>query len=61
MSTEEKQKEIHYVCVGGCRGVSKTPGTCQAPDCANHNHQLVKCNCVDGLHENFKSEAFHVK
>jgi hypothetical protein len=44
--------------LGGCRGVSKTPGVCQAPDCANHNHELVKCDCTDGLHHNFEPDKF---
>ena len=44
----------HYVCTGGCGGVSQVPGVCQAPDCSKHNHQLVECNCTDGKH----AEAF---
>lgn len=51
-------RDVHYVCLGGCRGVSKVPGVCQAPNCANHNHNLVKCNCADGLHYNFDSSKF---
>ena len=50
----EKQTGEHYICLGGCRGVSETPGVCQTPDCGNHNHELVKCDCTDGLHNNFK-------
>lgn len=50
--------EEHYVCLGGCRGVSKVPGVCQAPNCVNHNHELVKCNCTDGLHYNFDPSKF---
>ncbi len=50
-----KQKlEKHYICLGGCRGVSKVPGVCQAPDCASHDHKLVECKCTDGLHNDFK-------
>ena len=54
---EEKKQPKHYICLGGCRGVSKTPGVCQTPDCVNHNHQLVECYCSDGLHNNFKSNG----
>lgn len=54
MNQEETQKDEHYICLGGCRGVSKVKGVCQSPNCANHNHELVKCNCTDGLHHNFK-------
>jgi len=53
---KEKQKtEDHYICLGGCRGVSKVSGVCKASSCANHNHQLVKCNCTNGLHNNFNA------
>ena len=57
MNEEETKKEAgeHYICLGGCRGVSKVPGVCQASDCAHHNHALVKCNCTDGLHNNFEA------
>ena len=48
----QRQKD-HYVCLGGCRGVSKKPGICQAPDCKDHNHALVKCSCTDGKHYDF--------
>ncbi len=41
----------HYVCTGGCNGVSTVPGTCQSPTCAKHNEPLVECNCQDGMHE----------
>lgn len=46
--------EKHYICLGGCKGVSKNPGVCQAPDCAKHNHELVECMCLDGKHHDFK-------
>ncbi len=45
--------EKHYVCTGGCRGVSNTPGVCQAETCASHGHDLVECMCKDGMHNNF--------
>ncbi|MEK7588548.1 MAG: hypothetical protein AAB438_01900 [Patescibacteria group bacterium] len=46
----------HFVCLGGCEGVSENPGVCKAPDCANHDHELVECNCMDGMHKDVKSE-----
>ena len=49
----------HYVCLGGCGGVSDHPGVCQAVDCENHNHQLVECDCVDGLHYDFDFDLFN--
>lgn len=54
--SEDKNKKVeeHYICLGGCRGVSKKPGVCQAPTCKDHNHALVKCSCADGLHYDFK-------
>ena len=55
MDQEETQKsDEHYICLGGCRGVSKKPGVCQTPDCANHHHELVRCHCKDGRHNNFE-------
>jgi hypothetical protein len=41
----------HYVCTGGCGGVSETPGVCQAESCSLHNQPLKECNCTDGKHE----------
>ncbi len=37
----QKSKE-HYICLGGCRGVSKVPGVCKVPSCAHYNHPLMK-------------------
>jgi len=49
----------HYVCTGGCNGVSETAGaTCQAADCAKYNHPLTECNCTDGQHkESYEKEG----
>ena len=44
----------HYICLGGCRAVLKKPGICQNPDCINHGHEFVRCNCTDGKHNNFE-------
>lgn len=51
----EQLNQKHYICLGGCKGVSLYPGVCQAEDCANHNHNLVECNCTDDLHFDFKA------
>lgn len=56
--TASMEKQKHYVCLGGCKGVSEWPGVCQAPDCANHQHELVECDCTDGQHHNFDPAAF---
>ena len=48
------QTPTHYICLGGCKGVSKVPGVCGASDCANHTHELVPCNCTDERHHDFK-------
>jgi len=41
----------HYICTGTCKGVSDTPGTCQAENCPKHNKILESCDCTDGQHE----------
>ena len=49
---------MHYICTGGCGGVSETPGgTCQAPDCADHGQPLKDCQCSDGSHASSMEEA----
>jgi len=40
----------HYICTGGCQGVSDKPGVCQAESCPLHSHELKECDCVDGQH-----------
>lgn len=49
-------QEKHYTCLGGCKGVSKNTGVCQAADCADHTHDLVECNCTDDKHFDFKKQ-----
>lgn len=45
----------HYVCTGGCKGVSNDAGTvCKAEDCPRHDHPLTPCDCEDKGHR----EAF---
>ncbi|OGK20230.1 hypothetical protein A3C23_03290 [Candidatus Roizmanbacteria bacterium RIFCSPHIGHO2_02_FULL_37_13b] len=41
----------HYICTGGCQGVSDVPGTCQAKDCVKHGQPLNECECTDDLHQ----------
>lgn len=49
----------HYICTGGCKGVSDTLGVCQAQNCPKHGKPLEECDCTDGKHygrENDKKE-----
>lgn len=41
---------MHYICTGGCKGLSDTPGVCQAGDCPKHEHPLTPCDCTDSNH-----------
>ncbi len=41
---------MHYICTGGCKGVSDKPGVCQAPTCPKHQHELEPCDCTDNKH-----------
>jgi hypothetical protein len=40
----------HFICTGGCEGVSDKPGTCQAKDCPDYGKPLKECDCEDGEH-----------
>ena len=53
---KNKEDNKHYICTGGCGGVSETPGTCQAEDCPDHGKPLKKCDCPDGKHNSADSE-----
>ena len=46
----ESKNMPHYICTGGCEGVSDTPGVCQADDCSKHKHPLQECSCTDDKH-----------
>ncbi|MCH8748893.1 YwbE family protein [Patescibacteria group bacterium] len=46
----ESKNMPHYICTGGCEGVSDTPGVCQADDCRKHQHSLQECSCADDKH-----------
>ncbi|MEI8129945.1 MAG: hypothetical protein WCG55_00365 [bacterium] len=41
----------HYICTGGCKGISLTPGTCQAESCAKHGQPLEACHCQSEGHD----------
>lgn len=47
----------HYICKGGCKGVSDIPGVCENEDCASHNHQFEACDCEDGKHHGAFGES----
>lgn len=41
----------HYVCTGGCGGVSEnSAATCQMKNCPKHGQPLTQCGCEDGEH-----------
>lgn len=41
----------HYICTGGCGGVSDQPGNCNAQGCPLYKKPLKECNCSDGKHQ----------
>ena len=41
----------HYICMGECKGVSKSPGNCAAKDGAKYGEPLKPCECEDMKHE----------
>ena len=40
----------HFICTGGCGGISDKPGICQAPVCVKKGHPLIECDCTDDKH-----------
>ncbi len=40
----------HYICRGGCGGVSNEHGVCEADGCASQWEMLEDCDCADGKH-----------
>lgn len=44
----------HYICLGGCEGVSSTPGVCQTDSCESYGESLTSCGCTDGAHHDFE-------
>ncbi len=45
-----KERAKHYICTGGCKGVSDNPGSCQDANCSKHQHPLTECTCGDSKH-----------
>jgi len=41
----------HYICTGGCKGVSKVAKNCGAESCPKHGKPLKPCNCKDNKHD----------
>lgn len=40
----------HYICEGGCKGVSNVAKKCEAIDCPHKGVDLKSCDCKDGKH-----------
>ena len=47
----QKIKMTHYICTGGCRGVSPNAKSCGAESCPKHGKPLSKCGCEDNEHD----------
>lgn len=45
-----EENKVHYVCTGGCGGVSPTPKNCDTDSCPMHEHPLKECHCTDNEH-----------
>ena len=45
----------HYICTGGCGGVSDRPGVCDIEDCSKNGQELMPCGCEDGNHKDLIS------
>jgi len=48
--------EKHYICTGGCRGVSPEAGICQMDSCPKHGLPLEECRCTDNKHSTEEKE-----
>ncbi len=40
----------HFICIGGCKGVSGMAGVCEDVECADFGQPLDACDCHDGKH-----------
>jgi hypothetical protein len=47
----------HFICTGGCGGISEIEGVCEAQFCSKEGQVLTKCDCVDGSHTAETEEA----
>lgn len=45
----------HYICTGGCGGVSEEAGVCQSEGCVKNSQPMTECNCSDSMHEGHTS------
>ncbi len=41
----------HFICEGGCKGVSENPVSCGANTCSKYNKALTECNCENTPHK----------
>ena len=46
----EDKKATHYICTGGCKGMSDHPGVCNTEGCPLKGDELTPCDCTDGGH-----------
>lgn len=49
--------QTHFVCTGGCNGVSTAEGVCGASDCKDFGKPLKECTCQDGMHAGLITEC----
>lgn len=47
---KEIESEHHFICKGGCRGISEKSGVCGAKSCSKEGRPLEECMCPDGRH-----------
>ena len=40
----------HFICQGGCEGVSEQPKKCGEKSCKDYDQDLKHCDCTDGKH-----------
>jgi len=52
-----EDNNTHYICLGGCGGVSRAPGVCTAEGCENKGKPLEMCTCHDEAHNADKGEG----
>lgn len=51
----------HYICKGGCKGVSDEFGFCESSTCAKNGEMLEECDCEDGKHGFDVADAVETK
>lgn len=44
------EEPAHYVCRGGCGGVSGVPKACGTEGCTNYEVDMEVCSCTDDRH-----------